>query len=56
MADTAVVLFIAVEKQDVVLPIRDWTQDVGDLLQNAHDNLAKSGLICQEEEEDHFVH
>ena len=47
MATNIMVIFIAVEKQDVVLPIKDWTKDVGDLLQNAHDNLPKSGLICQ---------
>jgi hypothetical protein len=46
VANTVYVLFIAVEN-DLVLPIRDWTKDVGDLLQNAHDNLPTSGLICQ---------
>ena len=47
MATTVYVLFIAVEKHDIVLPIKDWTQDISDLLQNAHDNLPESGLICQ---------
>ena len=47
MATTVLVIFIAVEKHDIVLPIKDWTKDVGDLLQNAHDNLPESGLICQ---------
>ena len=47
MANTVLVIFIAVEKQDVVLPITNWTKDIGDLLQNAHDNLPESGLICQ---------
>ena len=46
MANTVYVLFIAVENE-IVLPIRDWTKDVGDLLQDAHDNLPTSGLICQ---------
>ena len=46
MANTVYVLFIAVEN-DIVLPIRDWTKDVSDLLQNAYDNLPTSGLICK---------
>ena len=47
MADTVLVLFIAVEKQNVVLPVKNWTKDIGNLLQNAHDDLPKSGLICR---------
>ena len=47
MANTVYVLFIAVEKHNIVLPIRDWSKDVSDLLQDAHNNLPTSGLICQ---------
>ena len=46
MANTVYVLFIAVEN-DLVLPIRDCSKDVSDLLQNAYDNLPTSGLICK---------
>ncbi len=46
MANTIFICSIAVDRQDIILPINDWTKDVGDLLQQAYDNLPDSGLIC----------
>lgn len=46
MASSVMVLFMAVEKKEISLPIKDWTIDLKDLLEKAHDNLPESRLIC----------
>lgn len=47
MGNNILVMFIAVEKNNLTLPIKDWMndKDIGDLLQKAHDNLPESGLF-----------
>ena len=44
MGSTVIVLFMAVEKKDISLPIKNWMTDLGGLLQNAHDHQPESGL------------
>ena len=46
MAALVMVLFIAVEKNKIVLPIKDWIEDLGDFMSDAYENYADSGLIC----------
>ena len=36
---------MTVSRQNITLPINDWSKDVGDLFQRAYDSLPDSGLI-----------
>ena len=35
-------MFLAVERQKLTLPIKEWTSEIGDLLHEAHDNRPQS--------------
>lgn len=46
MGHTVYVMFIAVDPEDITLPIVDWMQDdISDLIGNALDNRPESGLF-----------
>ena len=45
MDNSITLTFIAVEKNNLALPIKDWMNEIGDLLQNAYDNMPASGLF-----------
>ena len=36
------IIFLAVERQKLTLSITEWTSEIGDLLQEAHDNRPQS--------------
>ena len=38
MSNSTLVMFIAVEAKNLVLPIAAWNNEIGDLLQRAYDN------------------
>ena len=42
MSNPTLVMFLAVERQKLTLPIRDWTNEIGVLLQEAYDNRPQS--------------
>lgn len=46
MAASVMVLFMAIEKNKIVLPVKDWIEDLGDFVSDAYENRIESGLIC----------
>ena len=42
MGTLTLIMFLAVERQKLILPIKEWTNELGDLLQEAHDNRPQS--------------
>ena len=42
MSNPTLAMFLAVERQKLTLPVKKWTSEIGDLLQEAHDNRPQS--------------
>ena len=46
MGTIALIMFLAVERQKLILPIKEWTSEIGDFLQEAHNNRSQNQFCC----------